>query len=139
MDLLLTKLLGFLTWHTFFSKVFGLVFLLGSGLVVGKEGPFVHISCIVASQLLRIPFFSNIARERSLRHNIFAAATSLGVAANFGAPLGGVMFSIEVTATYYAVRTYWFASCAAAVGGIAFKFLWGAYKQYPGAGASDVL
>ena len=30
-----------------------------------------------------------------------------GVACCFAAPVGGVLFSIEVTAVYFAVRNYW--------------------------------
>lgn len=42
------------------------------------------------------------------------------------------MFSIEVTSTYYATRSYWFAASTSAVGGLLFKFLWGWYQGYPG-------
>lgn len=40
-----------------------------------------------------------------------------GVAATFYAPIGGVLFSIEVTTVYFAVRNYWrgfFAACCGA-------------------------
>ena len=38
---------------------------------------------------------------------ILAAAVAAGVAATFGAPVGGVLFSIEVTASYYLVSNMW--------------------------------
>ena len=38
---------GYLTTRTLLVKVFGLMLVLGSGLPLGKEGPFVHISCCV--------------------------------------------------------------------------------------------
>lgn len=47
---------GLLDKRTFISKVVGLTLLLGSGMIVGKEGPFVHLSCIVAHQLLQLRY-----------------------------------------------------------------------------------
>jgi len=35
----------------------------------------------------------------------------------------GVLFSIEVTSTYYPLRNYWFAFVAATTGGTLFKIL----------------
>ena len=40
-----------------------------------------------------------------------------GVAATFSSPIGGVLFSIEVTSVFFAVRNYWrgfFAACCGA-------------------------
>jgi chloride channel 2 len=42
-----------------------------------------------------------------IRNNLLAAAMAAGVSATFGAPFGGVLFSIEVTSTYYRVSTLW--------------------------------
>jgi H+/Cl- antiporter ClcA len=38
---------------------------------------------------------------------MLAAAVAAGVTATFGAPIGGVLFSIEVTSTYYFVSNLW--------------------------------
>ena len=38
---------------------------------------------------------------------MLAAACAVGVACCFGSPMGGVLFSIEVTAVFFAVRNYW--------------------------------
>ncbi|XP_028179340.1 chloride channel protein 2 isoform X2 [Ostrinia furnacalis] len=49
---------------------------------------------------------------------MLAAACAVGVASCFAAPVGGVLFSIEVTTTYFAVRNYWrgfFAACCSAI------------------------
>ena len=37
----------------------------------------------------------------------FAAACAVGVSSTFRSPIGGVLFSIEVTSTYYMVANYW--------------------------------
>lgn len=44
-------------------------------------------------------------------------SSAQGVAATFYAPIGGVLFSIEVATVYFAVRNYWrgfFAACCGA-------------------------
>lgn len=38
---------------------------------------------------------------------MLAASVAAGVTATFNAPIGGVLFSIEVTTTYYAVNDLW--------------------------------
>lgn len=38
---------------------------------------------------------------------MLTAAVAAGVTATFGAPIGGVLFSIEVTSTYYFVSNFW--------------------------------
>ena len=45
----------------------------------------------------------------------------MGVASNFGAPIGGVLFSIEVTSTYFAVRNYWRGFYASVIGAFVFR------------------
>ena len=45
------KLEGMLSKRTLLSKVLGMVFMLSSGLSLGKEGPFVHIAGCVARSL----------------------------------------------------------------------------------------
>ena len=45
------KMPGLLTKKTLLSKVLGMVFMLSSGMSLGKEGPFVHISGCIAESL----------------------------------------------------------------------------------------
>jgi len=49
---------------------------------------------------------------------MLAVGCAVGVSSNFGAPIGGVLFSIEVTATYFYIPLYWkcfFTSTVAAI------------------------
>ncbi|KAK5983865.1 Chloride channel protein, partial [Trichostrongylus colubriformis] len=109
----------YLTFKTLVSKIFGVAMSLGSGVPIGKMGPFVHIASTTANQLARIashfdPAFKNEARIAEC----LAAACAVGVACTFSAPVGGVLFSIEVTTMYFSVRSYWrgfFAACCGAV------------------------
>ena len=52
-----------------------------------------------------------------------AASVTAGVVATFGAPVGGVMFSIEVTATYYGISNLWRSFFCAVWCVIVFNFL----------------
>jgi H+/Cl- antiporter ClcA len=51
---------------------------------------------------------------------MLATGAACGVSGNFGSPLGGVLFSIEVTSTYYPVRNYMFAYVACVIASISF-------------------
>ncbi|TMW60025.1 hypothetical protein Poli38472_000067 [Pythium oligandrum] len=114
---------NYLRMRTLFAKAFGLIFALGSGLSIGKEGPFVHLSCVIAHQLLRVPLFRQIRRSQDLTHHVLAAACAVGVTATFGTPIGGVLFSIEVTTTYYVTSNYWRAFFSSVVGVVVFRQL----------------
>ena len=114
---------GYLSFRTGLSKMGGLIFALGAGLFIGREGPFVHLSCIVAKQLMRLPKFDIVNRSRTLRPQILAAACAVGVSTSFGCPIGGVLFSIEVTATYYLVSSYWKSFVAAMTGAVSVRLV----------------
>lgn len=114
----------YLTFNTLVAKVVGLSTALGSGLPIGKEGPFVHVASISATCLSRL--FSRLqigAEVESRTAEVLAAATAVGVACTFAAPIGGVLFSIEVTASYFAVRNYWRGFYSAICGALMFRFL----------------
>ncbi|CAG9570316.1 unnamed protein product [Danaus chrysippus] len=109
----------YLTFRAMVSKVIGLTATLGSGLPLGKEGPSVHIASMVATLLSKlVTTFQGIYSNESRTSEMLAAACAVGVASCFAAPVGGVLFSIEVTTTYFAVRNYWrgfFAACCSAI------------------------
>ncbi|KAF2078035.1 hypothetical protein CYY_000673 [Polysphondylium violaceum] len=104
-------------------KVLGLLFSYGAGLSIGKEGPYIHISAILANTLLNIKPFKNIAPNETQRAQMLASCCALGVAATFGSPIGGVLFSIEVTGTYYLISNYWRAFFTATMGAVGIKIL----------------
>jgi chloride channel 2 len=109
-----------LSFRTLAAKVLGVIFSNGSGMAVGKLGPFVHIAGCLADQLftltVRLVKFlapSSLAAaylgsgSPALKRQIIAAGAAAGVTAVLGAPIGGVLFSIEVTAMYYMVSNLW--------------------------------
>lgn len=105
------------------AKIGGLIAASSSGLSIGREGPFVHISCIISHQLLRLPWFKEFREHKSYRLQLIATAAAVGVAANFSSPVGGVLFSIEVTSTYYLLDNYWKSFASAISGAVASTML----------------
>jgi chloride channel 2 len=105
------------------AKALGLWLSLMGGLSVGREGPFVQISGAVADQLMKLPMFQHIRRQDSKRLEILACACASGVSATFGNAFGGVLFSIEFTASAYLVRTLPKAFLTSVVAMLAFLFL----------------
>ena len=118
----------------------GLTLALGAGLPLGKEGPCVHITCCIVHFMFRLPGFGAIRHSKPRRLQMLAVGCAVGVSSTFGAPIGGVLFSIEVgdpgsscgdysprssceitsqvTATYFLVGLYWrcfFAAVASAL------------------------
>ncbi|XP_074768333.1 chloride channel protein 2 isoform X2 [Athene noctua] len=114
----------YLTLKTFVAKVIGLTCALGSGMPLGKEGPFVHIASMCAALLSRfLSLFGGIYENESRNIEMLAAACAVGVGCCFAAPIGGVLFSIEVTSTFFAVRNYWRGFFAATFSAFIFRVL----------------
>uniref|UniRef100_A0A7E4VJ60 Chloride channel protein n=1 Tax=Panagrellus redivivus TaxID=6233 RepID=A0A7E4VJ60_PANRE len=114
----------YLTFRTLVSKVVGLTFSLGSGLPIGKEGPFVHVASVVANLLSHLVHsINNGYANESRSSEMLAAGCAVGVACTFSAPVGGVLFSIEVTSVYFAIRNYWRGFFAATCSATVFRLL----------------
>ncbi|KAF9897588.1 hypothetical protein BX616_005315, partial [Lobosporangium transversale] len=79
--------------------------MVASGLNMGKQGPLVHIACCVANIVCRI--FDKYNRNDGKRREILSAAAASGVAVAFGAPIGGVLFSLEEVSYYFPSKTMW--------------------------------
>ena len=111
----------YLSVRTLIAKATSLVFALSGGLSIGKEGPYVHMASCVASQLCQLPMFRRIGQNEHLRRQVLAAACAAGVSATFGAPVGGVLFSIEVTSTFYSISHLWKAMFTSVCGALLFR------------------
>lgn len=111
----------YLSRRTLVAKVGSLVLGVAGGLSIGKEGPYVHTSSCIAHQLLSLPAFQRIGRNEQSRRQVLAAACAAGVSATFGAPVGGVLFSIEVTASFYSIHHLWKAMFTSVCGAAVFR------------------
>mmetsp|Transcript_69800 Transcript_69800/g.175820 ORF Transcript_69800/g.175820 Transcript_69800/m.175820 type:complete len:746 (+) Transcript_69800:55-2292(+) len=104
--------------RTLAAKAFGIICSVGAGLPCGKEGPMIHSGAIVAATMSRFNAGPLITpyRLNSEARDFVAAGAAAGVAAAFGAPIGGVLFAVEEGATHMnptiLVRTFVCASVA---------------------------
>uniref|UniRef100_H0YUX6 Chloride channel protein n=1 Tax=Taeniopygia guttata TaxID=59729 RepID=H0YUX6_TAEGU len=116
----------YLAIQNFGAKVVGLTCTLtcGSTVFLGKVGPYVHLSAMAAAYLGKMR--TTVTREyenKFKQHEMLVAAQAVGVATVFGAPISGVLFSIEVMSPHFAVRDYWRGFFAASCGAFMFRLL----------------
>lgn len=92
-----------LDFNTLVVKIFGLALSVAAGLSCGKEGPLVHIACCWSNFVCKLTprFATNEGKQREC----LSCACAAGVAIAFGAPLGGVLFSLEEASSYFPTRT----------------------------------
>ncbi|KAE9033373.1 hypothetical protein PR003_g8256 [Phytophthora rubi] len=95
-----------LSFRTLVARSLGTVFSSGSGLSVGRAGPFTHIMSVIGYLMGKIPLFQRVNYGQQ-NYNFIRAAVACGMTASFGSPLGGVLFGIEVTAKYYEIKCLW--------------------------------
>ncbi|KAG9482720.1 hypothetical protein GDO78_011393 [Eleutherodactylus coqui] len=116
----------YLTIKNFGAKVVGLTCTLsaGSAMFLGKVGPFVHLSSMIAAYLGRMrTSVTGPYENKSKEHEMLVAAAAVGVSTVFGAPISGVLFSVEVMSSHFAVRNYWRGFFAATCGAFMFRLL----------------
>ena len=111
-----------LSAQMYVAKFCGMILTLSSGLLVGKEGPFVHMACIIGRQILeKLPIFKRLMlgsgeAVEGRQHDMLLASAAVGVSSAFRAPIGGVLFSVEMTSASYLVYNYINCFFAAAAG-----------------------
>lgn len=106
-----------LDMRTLFCKAIGIVFACAAGLPLGKEGPMVHIGAIIAAGVSQgksdtlgveatFTNFQDLRNDREKR-DFVACGSAAGVAAAFGAPVGGVLFSLEEGSSFWSTKLTW--------------------------------
>lgn len=103
---------------TLVFKALGIIFACSAGLPLGKEGPMVHVGAVVAAGVsqgnaatlglggARFSQYQDFRNDREKR-DFVACGAAAGVAAAFGAPIGGVLFSLEEGASYWSTKLTW--------------------------------
>ena len=110
----------FMRIDTLLTKILGVVLAVSSRLCIGKEGPLAHIGAIEASMAAYIPGLGfEILRNDQTKRLLVAAGGSAGVAAAFGAPIGGALFAYEMSkpSSFWSFQMIWktFITCSFAV------------------------
>eukprot|EP00667_Euglena_gracilis_P003164 EG_transcript_3172 len=100
-----TNINDFLGGWTLLIKVIGLSLSVGSGLSVGKEGPYVHIAACVGNLVAQR--FARFRAHESKKRELISASAAAGVAVAFGAPVGGVLFSLEEASYFFPHKVMW--------------------------------
>lgn len=100
---------------TMLVKGTGVVLAVSGGLACGKEGPMIHIGAVIAAGISQGRVRFTHWSMRSLRHfrndqqkrDFVSAGAAAGVAAAFGAPVGGLLFALEEGASFVYQRLTW--------------------------------
>uniref|UniRef100_A0A671KDW0 Chloride channel protein 1-like n=1 Tax=Sinocyclocheilus anshuiensis TaxID=1608454 RepID=A0A671KDW0_9TELE len=95
--------------------------LYSGSLLTMSQIMFVSLCSVICTQLLC--FIFNFCLNPYGYTDILTVGCAVGVGCCFGTPLGGVLFSIEVTSTYFAVRNYWRGYFAATFSAFIFRVL----------------
>ncbi len=129
---------GYLGKWTFIIKSIGMIFATSAGLIVGKEGPFVHISCccgnLFSSKKIFFSFcfvifdtiselFPKYGNNEARKREILSAAAATGVSVAFGAPIGGILFSLEEISYYFPYKTLWRTFLCCMVGALVVRII----------------
>ncbi|KAI0058083.1 hypothetical protein BV25DRAFT_1919615 [Artomyces pyxidatus] len=112
---------GYLGGRTLFTKSVGLALSVASGLSLGKEGPFVHIASCIGNIVSR--YFAKYENNEGKRREILSAASAAGVAVAFGAPIGGVLFSLEEVSYFFPPKVMWRSFFCAMIAAVTLRFL----------------
>ncbi|KXJ22588.1 Chloride transport protein 6 [Exaiptasia diaphana] len=100
---------------TLVCKAVGVLFSVAGGLFVGKEGPMIHSGAIIGAG---VPQFQSLAfrkinfnfpyfRTDRDKRDFVSSGAAAGVAAAFGAPIGGVLFSLEEGSSFWNQALTW--------------------------------
>ena len=106
---------GYLGKWTLIIKSVGMMLAVSAGLSLGKEGPLVHVAACIGNFFSYL--FPKYGRNEAKKREILSAAAAAGVSVAFGAPIGGVLFSLEEVSYYFPLKTLWrsfFCALAAA-------------------------
>ena len=99
-------------------KIVGTALASAAALACGPEGPMIHIGAGIAYAITCIDNLSSVlpaltpsilarfTNDRD-RREFIAAGAGAGIAAAFGAPIGGVLFALEEAASHWSPQLIW--------------------------------
>jgi chloride channel 7 len=109
------RVINTINLYSFVGKVISIIFSYSSSLALGPEGPMVHIGSMLGAGLsaaksrtlgIRLPTFESLRNDRDQR-DFIASGAAAGITAAFGTPVGGVLFALEETASFWSRELTW--------------------------------
>ncbi len=111
-----TAYMRLLQFKTLLVKLVGVIFSVTGGLIIGKEGPMVHSGAVLGANISHLTgcrrwfghtrWLYRFRNDRDKR-DFVSGGTAAGVAAAFGAPIGGVLFALEEAASHWSISLTW--------------------------------
>ncbi|KAM9979476.1 hypothetical protein ACTFIY_008714 [Dictyostelium cf. discoideum] len=100
---------------TLVGKLVSLILAYSSGLILGPEGPMIHIGSMLGGAIGQVKsktlkwypkVFWKYHNDRD-RRDFISTGAAAGVAAAFGAPIGGVLFGFEEASSFWSRQLTW--------------------------------
>lgn len=120
----------YLSTEALTGKIISTILSLVGGASLGRVGPYIHISACICNKLIKLNMFKPLIENNNIDsiksynnenniiiytdnnnksslnkylvfNNMISASSAIAVSTALGTPLGGLIFSIEVTSSYY--------------------------------------
>ncbi|KAL5491512.1 hypothetical protein EMCRGX_G016811 [Ephydatia muelleri] len=124
------------------AKFVGVIFSTAAGFYVGQEGPMFYIGAVIGSGVSQLQSFLPGLKKYPIPYSYFrcdrekrdfvSCGAAAGVAAAFGAPIGGTLFSLEEGSSFWNQSLTWRTLFCSLFATFTFNITRSWYNKYPG-------